>query len=224
MTTQASPDGQTPPQTTTSTPPTTPDGEPIRDWGEVKRVLAETTESRKEIAGLKSLVEALGEKLSAIAPKAPEPPAGAPQNPPASGLEAQVQALAAAVGGIVSEKQTAAKAESRRAITAAVAAAATETNRELIRGALATMALDGEVDLHAPDSAAETDKALAKLRARYPGAFATATSGQPAPASQNQLIPPGVELHQLTAEQMARLTPEDFAKARRQQSAKKLAV
>ena len=105
-----------------------------------------------------------------------------------------------------------------------MAAAATETNRELIRGALATMALDGEVDLHAPDSAAETEKALSKLRARYPGAFATATNGQPAPGSQNQLIPPGVELHQLTAEQMARLTPEDFAKARRAARTSKLAV
>lgn len=127
-----------------------------------------------------------------------------------------MQALATAVTGIVSEKQQAEKAERRKAITAAVAGAATEQGRDLIRGALATMALDGEVDLHAQDATGEADRALAKLRARYPGAFAAPASSTPAPSGSFEQLPPGVELHQLTPEQLERLSPEAFSKLSRQ--------
>ena len=116
------------------------------------------------------------------------------------------------------------RAEKRKAIESAVTGAATEAGRELIRGALHIMAVDGTIDLHADDPASESAKALARLRALHPGAFAPAASSNPAPSSGHDLMPPGVALHELTAEQLARLSDEDFSKLRRAARTSKLAV
>lgn len=207
------------------TPPTDglpADGEPIRNWGDVRKIIGARDDGKAEIKELRTLVEAIGEKLTTLAPA--QAPAGTPAPPAPTGLEAQVAALATAVGGIVSKEDRAAKDARRKAITEAVASQANEASRELVRGALATLALDGAVDLHAEATQAEVDKALTRLRASNPGYFAGAPSSTAAPTGNHSLIPPGVALHELTSEQMSRLSDEDFAKARRAARTSKLAV
>lgn len=220
MTTPTSPDGQPQIDPTTSPNPTTGDDAPIRNWGDVKRLLGEVVPGREEIKDLRSTLDALVGKIGELAaPAKVDPPAGN-VSPEAQ----QLAALTAKINELDEAKRSGDKAERRRKITAAIVDQAQPAHREAIRTQLAAMAFDGEVDLFAEDIAGESARALAKIRARTPGAFAPASDGRMAPAGQHEMIPAGVELHELTREQLERMSPEDFAKARKASRTSGLAV
>lgn len=228
MTTPAGPDGQTPPTTPpTNSPAGTPpaDGEAIRNWEDAKKGFVARDEFKAESKELRTLLEAVVQKLDKIGtPAAPAdgtPPAGTPA--PGS-VEAQIAELAKVVGSLATDKNDTIKAQRRKAVEDTVIAAAKESDRALIRGELAMLALDGVVDLYAEDSAGQVTKALDKLRASRPGSFAQPTGSAPAASGEHNLIPPGTPLHELTAEQLARLSDEEFSKARRAARTSKLAV
>ncbi len=211
MTTAASPDGQQP--TTPGEPGATPPaGEPIRNMDDARKAFATRDEFKESTRALETMITALAEKLDKLATPA-APAAGAAAPAASNGIEDQLKQLAGVVQGIVSKDDAKAKADRRKALTDAVAGAARDdASREIVRGALATMAIDGEIDLFAADTAAEADKALTRLRASKPGLFAPNGNGAPAASGAHDAIPPGMKLHQLTEEQLARITDEDFKK------------
>ena len=218
MADQQSPDGQQ--QQQTATPPA--DGDPIRIWEDVRKIINDREELKRDVRDLRAMVEGLGEKLTTMAkPPAIEP--GKTDESAKSPLEQQLESLASTVQQLASKDESAAKSERRRAITDAVVAQATDAQRDLVRGALATLALDGVIDLYAERTQDEVDKALAKLRAAHPGAFAAPNSA-PAPGAKHNIIPEGVALHELTAEQLARLSDEDFSRLRKAARTSGLAV
>lgn len=221
MTTPSSPDGQ-PPQTPSPTPPNPEGGEPIRNWDDVKKIVVTREEFKAENKELRALLEGVIGELKGMKPATP-PDGQQPQTPP-SPLEAKLDKIATVVDSIVGDKQNEAKQQRRKAITEAVVASANESGRELVRHALATLALDGAVDLHAENTTAEVAKAIEKLRASHPGSFTSPQNPQGATGGQHDLIPPGVALHELTADQLARLSDEDFSKLRRAARTSKLAV
>jgi len=220
MTTPSSPDGQPPQTPSPATPPE--GGEPIRNMDDARKGFVARDEFKAETQRLGALLEAVVGELKGLkgaAPATPEQPA-ASANP----IEAKLDKLATVVESIVGDKQDQAKKERRKTITDAVVAAANESGRELVRHALATLALDGAVDLHAENTTAEVAKAIDKLRASHPGSFTGPQNPQGATGGQHDLIPPGVALHELTADQLARLSDEDFSKLRRAARTSKLAV
>lgn len=229
MATDQSPDGQ---QTQQQQPPagspaqgTPAGGDPIRNWDEVRKIIHDRDELKSEVRDLRAMVEGLGEKLTTLVK--PPADAGKPDgqsSAPKSPLEEQLEQIASKVNALASKDEHAAKSERRRAITDAVISQASEGSRELVRGALATLAIDGAIDLYAERTQDEVDKALAKLRASHPGAFASSTNGMPAPGAKHNIIPEGVALHELTAEQLARLSDEDFSKMRKAARTSGLAV
>ena len=178
MADQQSPDGQQQ-QQQTATPPA--DGEPIRNWEDVRKIINDREELKRDVRDLRAMVEGLGEKLTTLAkPPAIEP--GKTDESAKSPLEQQLESLASTVQQLASKDESAAKSERRRAITDAVVAQATDAQRDLVRGALATLALDGVIDLYGGRTQDEVDKALAKLRAAPPGAVGadvTATTSGP---------------------------------------------
>lgn len=190
----------------------------------MKRAFAQRDGLKNEVRELKSTLGAIVEKLDALGkqtpatgapagqPAAGQPSAGEAQAPAPTGIEAQVKQLSDAVQGLVGEKTNEQKQQRRKAITDAVVAAANEQSRELVRHQLATLALDGAIDLHAENTTAEVEKALTRLRANAPGHFATPGNGAPAASGAHDVIPPGTQLHQLTEEQLARISDADFNK------------
>lgn len=221
------------------------EGEEIKDWADVKKAFAKRDELKGEVKDLRTLVEGIGQKLEQLAkpPAAGQQqqgqqpaagqgqqqgqPAGAQQGaeaPKPGSLEETVANLAKVVNGLATDKSDVKKAERRKTVEDTVAAAAKPEHRELVRGALAMLALDGDVDLHAEDSAAQVSKALEKLRAKNPGHFAQATGSAPAPAGQQNPIPPNAQAHELTPEQLNRLSDEEFSKLRRTSRTSGLAV
>lgn len=216
MADQQSPDGQ---QQQTATPA---DGEPIRNWDDVRKIINDREELKRDVRDLRAMVEGLGEKLTTLS-KPPAADQSKPDDVAKSPLEQQLESLASTVQQLASKDESAAKSERRRAITDAVVAQAAEGQRDLVRGALATLALDGVVDLYAERTQDEVNKALAKLRAAHPGAFAAPNSA-PAPGAKHNIIPDGVALHELTAEQLARLSDEDFSRLRKAARTSGLAV
>lgn len=220
MTTPQSPDGQQP--QTPNSGAQTPDGEPIRNMDDARKAFVARDEFKAESQRLAAMLEALGGKLDALAKPAPQAAeqAQAPGNP----LESKLEQLAGVVQSLVGDKTNEQKTARRKAITDAVVTAAKEDQRELVRGALSTLVLDGAVDIHAENTIAEAEKALAKLRAAHPGAFAPASNSTGASAQNHDLIPPGVQLHELTREQLARMSDEDFSKARKAARTSRLAV
>lgn len=219
MTTPQSPDGQQP--QTPNSGAQTPEGEPIRNMDDARKAFVARDEFKAESQRLAAMLEALGGKLDALA--RPQTPAAGEQTP-ANPLEAKLEKLAGVVESIVGDKQDEAKKLRRKTITDSVIAAAKEDQRELIRGALSTLVLDGAVDIHAENTAGEVDKALTSLRAAHPAAFAPASGSSSASAQNHDLIPPGVQLHELTREQLARMSDEDFSKARKAARTSRLAV
>lgn len=167
------------------------------------------------------MLGAVAEKVSSLAAPATPTTTAAPAP---TGIEGQLQQLATTVQALVTKDDGKAKAERRAAITTAVAGTVAEQHRELIRGALATLALDGEIDLHAEATQAEVDKALTKLRAKHPAAFATAGNSSPADSVRHGVIPEGTPLHELTREQLAAMPDEEFSKRRREGAKSRLAV
>lgn len=220
MTTPQSPDGQ-PPQTP---PPNSgaPEGEQIRNMDDARKAFVARDEFKAESKELRSLLEAVVGKLDALA----KPAAQTPEQPqtPGNPLESKLEQLAGVVQSLVGDKTNEQKTARRKAITDAVVTAAKEDQRELVRGALSTLVLDGAVDIHAENTIAEAEKALSKLRAAHPAAFAPASGSSSASAQNHDLIPPGVQLHELTREQLARMSDEDFSKARKAARTSRLAV
>lgn len=214
------------------------DGEDIRNWDDVKKAFVARDALKGEVKELRTLVEGIGQKLDQLG-KPPEgqqaagqqqaqgqqqQQQGQQQAPAPGSVEAQIADLAKIVTGLATDKSDTVKAQRRKAVEDTVSAAAKPEARELVRGALAMLALDGAVDLHAENTAAEVEKALTKLRAKNPGHFAQATGSAPAPAGQQNIIPPGAQAHELTPEQLARLSDEDFTKLRKQSRTSGLAV
>jgi len=176
--------------------------------------------SREEIKELRASIDAIVGKIGALA-------APAKVDPPPADVSAEAVQLAqlnAKINELAEAKTSADKAARRKTITSAIVDQAAPAHREAIRAHLTAMAFDGEADIYAENTQAEIDRASAKLRARFPGAFATAGDGRAAPAGQHDMIPPGVELHELTREQLERMSPEDFAKARKASRTSGLAV
>lgn len=216
------------------------DGEDIRNWDDVKKAFVARDALKGEVKELRTLIEGVAQKLDQIGkpPEGQQPTGqqgqpqgqqqqaqpGQQQAPAPGSVEAQIADLAKIVTGLASDKSDAIKAQRRKAVEDTVSAAAKPEARELVRGALAMLALDGAIDLHAENTAAEVEKAMAKLRAKNPGHFAQATGSAPAPAGQQNIIPPGAQAHELTAEQLARLSDEDFNKLRKQSRTSGLAV
>jgi hypothetical protein len=217
--------------------------EDIRNWDDVKKAFTTRDALKGEVKELRTLVEGIGQKLEQLvkpaagqpqgqpAPAPGAPPQGQQAAPPQGGeapkpgsIEETVANLAKIVTGLATDKSDVLKAQRRKTVEDTVAAAAKPEARELVRGALAMLALDGHVDLHAEDSAAQVEKALTKLRAGNPGHFAAANGSAPAPNGQQNPIPPGAEAHELTPEQLARLSDEDFTKLRKQSRTSGLAV
>lgn len=143
-------------------------------------------------------------ELKASLQKPAEPPPPVVPRDQADLLSERLQALE-------SERTAEARARSRAAIETTVVSAALPEQRDLIKGQLALLAYDGKVDLSG-DANAESARALEALRSRYPGAFARLGTAAPAPTGSHSLLPPGVKLHQLTAEQLAKIPQEEFAK------------
>lgn len=217
MTTQQSPDGQTQTDPTQTNDAVAGDDEPIRNMGDLRRLVA----TREEMKEIRAVIDAFSSKLDALAkPQAPDPAApSAPATPPSA-----VEQLAAKVEALLGREDAKAKTDRRHAIMAGVAAHAQESQREMIRGAVAMMHIDGEIDLTAEATQAEVDKALTKLRAKYPGAFAAAGNASPAAGIRHGDVPPGTPLHEYTREQLARLTPEEVNKLRKASRTSGLAV
>jgi hypothetical protein len=181
---------------------------------DLRKIVVTREEAKAENQRLMTLIEGLGTKIEALGkpPGQPgdTPPAGTPPEP--TGLELQVKQIADAVKGIVDERGNAAKSATRKAITDAIVGQANEQSRELVRGAVAMMALDGKIDLHADDAGAQVEKAVAELRGSNPGYFAAAPSLIPVPGEKDFRLPAGIELHQLTEEQINRIPQEEFNK------------
>lgn len=190
----------------------------------MKKAFAQRDSLKDEVRDLKAQQTAILEKLDAIGKQAPAAGQAAATTGASTsgtqaqgaaeptGIEAQVKQLAEAVGGLVGDKQNEAKAQRRKAITDGVVAQANDASRELVRGALATLALDGAIDLAAEATQLEVDKALTKLRAANPGHFVATGNGAAAAAGAHDIIPPNTPLHRLTEEQLARLSDDDFKK------------
>lgn len=217
-------------------------GEEIRNWDDVKKAFAARDNLKGEVKDLRTLVEGIGQKLEQLV----KPPTGqqqqgqpaAGQGAPAQGqqaasggegpkpgsIEETVANLAKIVTGLATDKSDEKKALRRKTVEDTVIAAAKPDARELVRGSLAMLALDGIVDLHAEDSAAQVSTALEKLRAKNPGHFAAASGSAPAPAGEQNPIPPNAQAHELTPEQLARLSDEDFNKLYRRSRTSGLAV
>lgn len=209
MTTQQSPDGQTQTDPTQTNDAVAGDDEPIRNMGDLRRLVA----TREEMKEIRAVIDAFSSKLDALAKPS------APATPPSA-----VEQLAAKVDALLGREDAKAKTDRRHAIMAGVAAHAQESQREMIRGAVAMMHIDGEIDLTAEATQAEVDKALTKLRAKYPGAFAAAGNASPAAGIRHGDVPPGTPLHEYTREQLARLTPEEVNKLRKASRTSGLAV
>lgn len=185
--------------------------------GDLRRVAA-TREQFKELTAVtQALASKFDEVLKAIVPK--EAPAAASAAQPTA-----VEQLAAKVDKLLGRDEAREKTERRHAIMSGVAAHAQESQREMIRGAVAMMHIDGEIDLTAEATQAEVDKALAKLRAKFPGAFASGGQTNPAAGIRHGDVPPGTPLHEYTKEQLSRLTPEEFTKLRKASRTSGLAV
>lgn len=214
--------------------------EDIQNWADVKKAFAKRDELKGQVTELRTLVEGIGQKLEQLGktPPAGQPPAGQQQQgqptgqqqqqggeaPKPTGLEAQVSELATIVKGLATKEADGVKAQRRKTIEDTVIAAAKQDVRDLVRGELAMLALDGAIDLHAEDTAGQVDKALAKLRAKNPGHFAAASGSAPAPTGQQNPIPPNAQPHELTPEQLNRLSDEEFSKLRKASRTSGLAV
>lgn len=224
MTTPQSPDGQQP-QTPNSgaVNPGAPGEELIRNMDDLRKLVGQREDLKTEVRELRALVEGVVGKLDKLGTPHASEGQQAPATPP-NPLAAELAELKTAVQSIVGDKTNEQKSARRKAITDAVVSVAKEDQRELVRGALSTLVLDGAVDIHAENTTAEAEKALTRLRAAHPAAFAPASSSSGASDGQHDLIPPGVPLHELTREQLARMTDEDFSKARKAARTSRLAV
>jgi hypothetical protein len=151
MTNPASPDGQPPTNPPTSpggTPP--PEGEAIRNWEDAKKGFVARDEWKAHAEKQSTLLEAVVAKLEKLGtPAATEGAPPAPGAPAPGSVEAQIADLAKVVGTLVTKDTDVAKAQRRKTVEDTVAAAAKPEAKDLIRGALALLVLDGHVDLHA---------------------------------------------------------------------------
>ena len=209
MTTPISPDGQTPP-TTTTPEPSTRVGEPVRDWAEVQKIIDQRDEEKQARI-------ALEQRLAALEGKVAAPPPPAPPSDPLAAVKAEIEAIKA-------QGLEAAKAQCRAAIEAAVLAHAGEKDRETVRLMLSGLGSTGAVDLTSEDVGGTTARALEKLRANSPGMFTVPGSSAPADSIRHGVVPEGTPLHEYTREQLDLVSDEDFSKIRRQGAKSKLAV
>lgn len=187
--------------TTTQSQPTVEQHEEIRDWGEVKKIIAQREQLKSELSELRSMIEGL---------KAQPQPAPAQPAAPAddiAGVRAEIEALKAA-------RLAETRAQRRQQIEQSVLGQASEQARETVRLMLAGLHHDGAIDLHAEDPAAEAQKAAARLRQNMPGLFAQPGSASPAVSGSHQLVP-DIPLHEMTREQLALLSDDEFSKRRR---------
>lgn len=208
MTTQTSPDGQptNPTDPAAGGPPSDATAEQIRDWGEVKKIIAQRDELKAHIAEIAAQVAALK-----ATPEAPKPVDDV------AALKAEIEALKA-------RNADGDKATHRAAAEQHVLAQVTEQNRETVRLMLSGLHASGAVDLHAPDSAGTAARALERLRQNSPGLFTQPGNSNPADSTRHGVVPPGTPLHEYTAEQLAMVDDENFNKLRKSTRTGKLAV
>lgn len=174
--------------------------EEIRDWGEVKKIIAQREQLKGELSELRSMIEGL---------KAQPQPAAQPAPPvdDLSAVRAEIEALKAA-------RDAESKATRRQQIEQSVLSQASEQSRDTVRLLLVGLHHDGLINLHADDPIAEANKAATKLRQSMPGMFSAPGSASPAAAGAHQLVP-DIPLHEMTREQLSLLSDDEFSKRRR---------
>lgn len=213
MTTQNSPDGQTPatPTSDQATPAVQQGGGGGEEWrnrDEVKRIIAKRDEATSTAKQERARADALAAELAEI--KAQQMAAagdltGLLEGEKKARAEAETKAREAA-----EQLEHRARQDRRRDIVDTIVGEAHPQRKDELRLMLAGLHESGEIDLYAEDAKTEGRKALEKLRKRLPAYFSP--SGSAVGATQNG---PGrdysdVDWMQLTPEEQRNMSQDDF--------------
>jgi hypothetical protein len=105
-----------------------------------------------------------------------------------------------------------ARLDRRKAITDVILDNAHPQHKDALRLMLPSLHEAKEIDLHAEDTTSETDKALDKLRKKFPGFFRPIGPGAGGTQRGASADLEGVEWMQLSPEEQRAMSPEDFRK------------
>lgn len=220
MTTTTSPDGQTnaTTQTTSGSPPPNGqqatgdpaagkggDGEAIRNWGEVTKII----EQRQE---LKLKNEALERELAELK----KPPAAAA--PPASGAppakaDDPLAELKTKLDKLEQERDQRTLTEKRKAITDVVLERVPEAHKDAVRAMVRLLEEEpGGIDLKSDDTQAQGNKALESLSKRHPSYFINPTGANVGTVAGATIDFSNMTWDQLPPDVQRGMSDEDFAK------------
>lgn len=209
MSEQQSPDGQQ-----TSNSPSDGDAggttEPIRDWSEAKRIIAQRDGLRAERDRLqKERDDLLAKQTAAERAKAE---AEGNLRGLVDSLQNELKAKEAATAEIASKLAERERRDRRRDFTDVILQRTHEQHREEVRLILSGLHEDGEIDLYAEDTKPAAIKAAEKLAKRYPEKFrphdGAPQGGTQAPAGKT--IPEGVAFQDLPPDMQRSMSDEEF--------------